>query len=296
MSQQEVWTVKRLLEWTTLRFTKQSIDSAQLEASLLLAAAMGIKRIELYMKYDSIPAEAVLTKFREFVKRRLADEPVAYILGSREFFSLSFEINKNVLIPRPETEDLVIKTLDILKTLPENTRPRLCDAGTGSGAIAVAAAKNWSKHLAAPTDENKIIAVDIDENALSLAKTNAEKNGVADRIEFIQSDLLENTEGTFDIIVSNPPYISQSEYDALPPLVKNYEPQLALLAGNKGTEVIEKIAAQAAEKLNSGGTLLLEISPFIADFVRKLLLPNWNEVEILKDSFKRDRIAVAVKR
>ncbi|GHT30453.1 release factor glutamine methyltransferase [Planctomycetales bacterium] len=296
MSQQEVWTVKRLLEWTTDRFAKQSIESAQLEASLLLAAAMECKRIEIFMMYESIPAEPVLTRFRGFVKRRIAEEPVAYILGVREFFSLPFEVNKNVLIPRPETEDLVVKALDILKTLPEGSCPRICDAGTGSGAVAVAVAKNWAKHLAVPSEENKIIAVDIDENALSIAKTNAEKNGVAQRIEFILSDLLENTEGMFDIIVSNPPYISQSEYDLLPPLVKNYEPQRALLAGPKGTEIIEILAKQALEKLNAGGTLLMEISPFIADSMREILLPEWNEVEILKDSFNRDRIAVAVKR
>jgi release factor glutamine methyltransferase len=295
MSQQEVWTVKRLLEWTTDRFAKQSIESARLEASLLLAAAMECKRIEIFMMYESIPAEPVLDRFRGFVKRRIAEEPVAYILGTREFFSLPFEVDKNVLIPRPETEDLVVKALDILKTFPEGTFPRICDVGTGSGAVAVAVAKNWAKHLAVPSEGNKITAVDIDGNALSIAKKNAEKNGVADRIEFVQSNLLDNTEGTFALIVSNPPYISQEEYNVLPPLVKDYEPEKALLAGPKGTEIIEILAKQALAKLNAGGTLLMEISPFIAEAVKDLLLPNWNEVQIIEDSFNRDRIAVAVR-
>ncbi|MDR0869648.1 MAG: peptide chain release factor N(5)-glutamine methyltransferase [Planctomycetaceae bacterium] len=286
----ELWTVKRLLEWTTDFFKKKNFDTPRLEAEILLAAAMNVKRIALYTAYDSEPADAQRTVFRGFVKRRGAGEPAAYLVGYREFYSLPFKVDKRVLIPRPETESLVLEGIDYLKTLPEGTTPSVIDIGTGSGAVAVSLAKNLPKK----SNNAKITAVDISADALTVAKENAAKNGVADKIEFVQSDLLTNVNGTFDLILSNPPYVSKAQYDALPVDVKNYEPQLALLSGETGTEVIERIIVQAKEKLNSGGALFIEGSPFLLPAVEKML-NNWHNVRIINDNAGLNRIITATR-
>lgn len=299
MSQTETWTVKRLLEWTSDYFNQKGIESPRLEAEILLSTALGIKRIELYTNFETEPDEEKRIRFREFVKRRGVGEPVAYLVGFKEFFSLPFKVDRNVLIPRPETEQLVLETLDRLKALPQGSSTKICDVGTGSGAIAVAVAKNWPKNLMKPckseTADFRIVAVDICPKALEIARQNAEMNNVADRIKFVQSDLLNSVNGPFDLIVSNPPYVSESEYAALPNDVKNYEPQSALLAGPTGTEIIERLIEQTAEKLKSGGTLLVEGSPMIADQVA-VLFAGWNEVRILKDDANRQRFITATKK
>lgn len=290
MSTLETWTVKRLLEWTTDFFTKKGIDTPRLEAEILLAAALGFKRIELYTNFETEPDEARRTRFREFVKRRGAGEPVAYLVGFKEFFSIPLRVDSNVLIPRPETEQLVLEALDALKAMPPGAAPEVCDVGTGSGAIAVALAKNWPKTLRG----GRIVAVDLSPGALAVARENAQSAGVDGRIEFLVSDLLAALPGPFDLIVSNPPYVSESEYEALPADVKNFEPKSALLAGPKGGEVIERLAAQARDKLNPGGRLLIEGSPMIATDVARLLA-DWKDVRILKDSAGLERFIIAEK-
>jgi len=286
------WTVNRLLHWTRDFFKKKGIEKPQLEAEILLAHAMKIKRIELYTAFETEPTEAQRTVFRDFVKRRGNGEPSAYLTGSKEFYSLLFKVDSNVLIPRPETEDLVLQTLDILKAYPEGYAPAVVDVGTGSGIIAVTLAKHFPKHLAPMA---KIVAVDLSAEALNVARSNAEANGVADRIEWRRSDLLEQVSETLDVIVSNPPYISQAEYEALPMDVKNFEPKEALLAGTKGTEVLERLISQAADRLRSSGHLLMEVSPMIAESATELL-HDWNNVQILPDSAGRQRIVCGQKR
>ena len=285
----ETWTVSRLLAWTRDFFKKKGIEKPQLEAEILLAHAMNIKRIDLYTAYDTEPSEAQRTVFRDFVKRRGNGEPSAYLTGSREFFSLRFNVDRNVLIPRPETEDLVLQTLDIFKTFSEGTVPIIADIGTGSGIIAVTLAKQLQKYLRAV----KIIAADISTEALTVAQSNAEIHGVAEMIEFRQSDLLEQISEPLDIVVSNPPYISQSEYESLPVDVKKFEPKTALLAGVNGTEVIERLIVQSESRLQPGGHLLMEVSPMIAQPVADLLY-SWDDVQILLDSSGRQRIVCAV--
>ncbi|GHT17735.1 release factor glutamine methyltransferase [Planctomycetales bacterium] len=280
MPPEETWTVSRLLGWTADFFKNKGIEKPRLEAEILLAAAMKLKRVELYTNYDTEPDEQQRTLFRDFVKRRGSGEPVAYLVGFKEFYSIPFKVNRSVLIPRPETEDIVLHAVDVLKQ-SESKPPLLCDVGTGSGAIAVAVAKN--------VPGVHVIAIDISSEALTTAKSNAELNGVADRIKFRRSDLLNDVPEIFDIIVSNPPYVSQSEYDALPADVKNFEPKSALLAGQKGTEVIEQLIAQAAVKLKPGGSLFIEGSPMIADAVADLM-SNWQNVQIIKDSAGHKRI------
>jgi len=289
MTAEETWTIHRLLHWTRDFFQKKGIE--KLEAEILLAHAMKIKRIELYTAFETEPTEAQRTTFRDLVKRRGNGEPTAYLTGYKEFYSLLFNVDHHVLIPRPETEDLVLHTLDILKTYSADCTPVLADVGTGSGIVAITLAKHLPKHLAQAT---KIIALDISPEALNVARGNAETHGVVDRMDWRQSDLLEQVSETLDIVVSNPPYISQSEYEALPADVKNFEPKVALFAGTKGTEVVERLIPQAAARLRAGGHLLMEVSPMIAEAVAKLL-HDWDNVRIIPDSAGRQRIVYGSK-
>ncbi|MDR0335889.1 MAG: peptide chain release factor N(5)-glutamine methyltransferase [Planctomycetaceae bacterium] len=290
MSTAETWTVKRLLEWTTDFFKKKGIDMPRLEAEILLSAALKLKRIELYTNFETEPTEPQRTIFREFVKRRGMGEPVAYLVGFKEFYSISLKVDPNVLIPRPETEQLVLETLDILKTFSIHSSPSVCDVGTGSGAIAIAVAKNLPQSVKQTT----IVAVDNSTEALKVAKLNAISNGVAGQIEFLYSDLLTEVTEIFDVIVGNLPYISQSEYDILPNEIKNFEPSQALLAGAKGIEVIERLAAQLPTKLKPNGFVLLECSPMIAQSVASLFV-TWNNVQIIKDNAGHQRLVVATR-
>ena len=286
----ETWTVKRLLEWTTDFFKQKGIESARLEAEILLADAMGIKRIELYTNFETEPDDDKRGIFRDFVKRRGAGEPVAYLVGFREFYSLRFKVNQDVLIPRPETEQLVLEAIDFLKQFSEGAAVEICDVGTGSGAIAIAIAKHRPKTLGTLT----VCATDFSRTALTVAEENAKIHSVD--IQFVESDLLAAVSGPFDLIVSNPPYISATEYESLPNDVKNYEPKLALLAGATGTEMIERLLVEAYGKLKPGGRLLLEISPMIADRMSALFDGNWTDVAVLNDAAGRQRIVCATKK
>ncbi len=260
------WTIGRLLAWTTDYLKRQGAESPRLDAEILLAAARGCQRIELYTSFDERADEAVRQKFREWVRRRAEGMPVAYLVGHKEFYSLSFRVTPDVLIPRPETELLVVRLFDLAKQRgAEAHRLSIADVGTGSGIMAVAAAK----HL--PTA--KVAAIDLSANALAVAHENAAVHGVADRIEWFQSDLFSAVpaDRQFDFIASNPPYVSSAEFAKLPATVKSFEPQEALEAGPRGTEVIERLVPEAAERLTAGGWLLIEISPMIEAAAREIL-------------------------
>jgi release factor glutamine methyltransferase len=262
MTNSEPWTIGRLLTWTTDFLRDKGADSPRLDAEVLLAHARDCQRIELYTSFEEEPAEEIRTAFRELVQRRAAGTPVAYLVGHREFFSLSFQVTPDVLIPRPETELLVVRALDLSKSLAVS---QIADIGTGSGILAICCAK----HI----PESRITAIDICPNALKVAAINAEKHSVADSIEFLQSDLLAScpAEARFDLIVSNPPYISTAELAELDGDVCNHEPHLALVGGAEGTEVIERLIPQAVEQLNPGGWLLVEVSPHNAERVAGLI-------------------------
>lgn len=265
MAQTEVWTVGRLLGWTTDYLKQHGSESPRLDAETLLAETLGCQRIELYTTFDSVPGDQVRTAFRQLVRRRAEGMPVAYLVGRREFYSLSFRVTPDVLIPRPETELLVVALLDLARKRPADREITVCDVGTGSGIIAVCAAK----HLPAA----RVTAIDVSPAALEVARTNAAEHGVEDRIELVESDLFAAVpaERRFDFIVSNPPYVRQSEVASLPPDVRDFEPRQALVAGERGTEVIESLVPQAAERLNPGGHLLVEINPALCDAVESLI-------------------------
>jgi release factor glutamine methyltransferase len=254
-----------LLEWTTDYLKTHGADSPRLDAEILLAQSLACRRIELYTRFQEEPDEDRRSTFRGLVKRRAEGTPVAYLVGRQEFFSLSFAVTPDVLIPRPETELLVVALLDLAKGAAAGRPIRVADIGAGSGILAVCAAKYLP--LASVT------AVDISPPALAVAKSNAAEHGVAERIRWVEGDLFSAVpEGErFDFIVSNPPYISTAEMEALAPEVKNHEPRVALAAGPRGTDVIERLIPAAAERLEPGGHLLMEISPMIHDRVRALV-------------------------
>jgi release factor glutamine methyltransferase len=280
----ETWTVLRLLTWTTEYLKSHGSENPRLDAEVLLAHARGCERIMLYTAFDEVVSDDVRTQFRELVKRRAEGVPVAYLVGKREFYSLNFRVTADVLIPRPETEFVVVAALEVLKSskfriqgsklAEENAAQTLnfepgtlnwiADVGTGSGAIAVSIAKH------APSCH--IVATDISPAALAIAKENARAHGVADRIEFLEGDLLSllPAEPRFAVIASNPPYIAESELATLAPSVRDHEPRHALIAGPTGTEIIERLVPQAADRLLPGGGLILEISPQIASRVTAL--------------------------
>lgn len=288
MTEADKWTVGRLLEWTTDYLKKHGADSPRLDAEVLLAEARGCQRIELYTAFGEEASEQVRTAFRELVRRRAEGTPVAYLVGRREFYSLSFFVNPDVLIPRPESEFLVITLLDLAKR-HRNVRPRIVDVGTGSGILAICAAK----HL----PDAEIIALDISLPALQVARRNAETHRVSDRIDFRQGNLLEATAGSgpADFIVSNPPYVSETEFSSLPRDVREHEPRLAVVAGPEGTEVIARLATQSARQLAPGGWLLLEISPMIESKVHDLLKQTnqFRDISTVKDLAKLPRVVRA---
>ncbi|GAB6184879.1 peptide chain release factor N(5)-glutamine methyltransferase [Thermopirellula anaerolimosa] len=289
MPETEVWTIGRLLAWTTEYLGRHGSESPRLDAEVLLAAAKGCRRIDLYAAFEEIASDEVRAKFRSMVRERADGTPVAYLVGRREFFSLSFHVTPAVLIPRPETEDLVVRMLDLAKEFTSESPVRVCDVGTGSGVLAVCAAK----HL----PQAEITAVDVSKEALRVAEENAERLGLAERIRFLQSDLLDALppQESFHLICSNPPYVSEEEFARLPRDVREHEPYQALVAGPRGTEIIARLVPQAAERLVPGGWLLIEISPMIREAVEAILAaePRLEPGPILKDSARRWRIAQA---
>lgn len=256
------WTVGRLLTWTAGWLGDKGSDSPRLDAEVLLAHVRGCQRILLYATFDEVVPDDQRNRFRELVKRRAAGEPVAYLVGSREFFSLPFTVSPAVLVPRPETEGLVVRGIDLVKSAEA---PRIVDVGTGSGAIAVALAKQLPQAT--------LVATDLSHAALDVARGNAARHGVAERIAFVESDLLEaaNLAGPWSLIVSNPPYVRDDEFANLPRDVRDYEPRSALVAGPRGVEVIERLAGEASERLVPGGWLLVEAGPSVAAAVEAIL-------------------------
>lgn len=290
MADTEPWTILRLLAWTTDFLKRKGVEQPRLDAEVLLAHARSCQRIDLYTAFDQTPSDEVRTAFRELVKRRAEGTPVAYLVGRKEFFSLSFRVTGDVLIPRPETEHLVIESLDLLKPLADrNPPPAVADVGTGSGAIAVS--------LAVHAPRAEITATDLSPAALEVAKTNAAEHSVAARIAFLQGDLLAPlpAEPGFDLVVSNPPYISTKEMDSLAGEVKNHEPQMALEAGPEGTEIIARLVPQAADRLRPGGWLLVEISPMIEAAVHSLFAAEGRlaPAATIKDLAGRARVVKA---
>lgn len=289
MSAEEPWTVGRLLKWTADYLQQQKADSPRLDAELLLAQSLGCKRIELYTRFDEVVADEPRGKFRNLVKQRASGMPVAYLLGRKEFYSRDFRVTPDVLIPRPETEHLVIAALDRLREIAKTGAPQICDVGTGSGCVAITLAKEL------PTLH--VTAIEISPAALVVAAENAEKLGVAERIEFVEGDLLTTLPETpaFDAIVSNPPYIGLVEKPTLPRDVLQFEPHGALFSGEDGLDAIRALVDQAPSRLKPGGWLLIEFGPVVADAATAILAgsPHFETPTVEKDLAKLPRILIA---
>ncbi len=286
----EGWSIARLLNWTADFFKAHGAEQPRLDAEILLAEALGCERIELYTRFSEEPTPSQRETFRDWVRRHGAGEPVAYLVGHREFFSLRFQVSPAVLIPRPETEHLVSEAIDIIRQDVFDDDPIwLADVGTGCGNIAIAIAKHGERV--------RIVAVDVSPPALELAARNAHAHRVSDAIQFAESDLLSNIESPqkFHLIVSNPPYIGLDERDQLDRSVVNFEPAEALFSqGPCGTEVIQRLIDQSAQRLLEGGMLIFEISPMIADDCRRMIEQSpLDLVRIIKDLAGLQRVVVA---
>jgi len=273
---EESWTVLKVLQWTTEYFHLKDIEQPRASAEVLLAHVLGMERIQLYLNYDRplIPGE--LASYRELIRRRAAREPTQYITGKQEFWSLEFEVNPAVLIPRSETELLVEKALELVRSSSKT----VLDLGTGSGAIAIA--------LAHECPAIRVIATDRSFSALLVARRNASCHHVDDRITFVSSDLFESfspSSASFDVIISNPPYIGEKEFPHLAPEIIQYEPSAALLAGPQGLAVIRRIIRAAPTHLKGEGSLLIEIGAGQAEILRAELgqEPLIDQFEFIKD-------------
>lgn len=286
------WTVARLLAWTREYFERAKVESPRLCAEILLAHAMGCQRIALFTRYESVPDAATLDRFRENVKQAASGKPIAYLTGHKEFFALAFEVTPDVLIPRPETELLVERAITLAKQHAggADQPPRILDLGTGSGCIAVSLAKNLPAA--------RLFASDLSAAALAVAQRNAAKHGVAERIDFREGDLLQpwRDADSFDIIVSNPPYIGLREAPSLPSNVRDHEPHAALFAGDDGLAVLRRIVDDGPGFLAPGGQLLTEIAYNQSRAARQLLADaGWSDIVTYKDGLSHERVVHARK-
>jgi release factor glutamine methyltransferase len=265
-------TVLEVLQSTTTYFQKHQIESPRLNAEHLLARVLGKTRMELYLEFERTLSETELAQLRELVKRRGQSEPLQHLLGTVEFCGQVFAIDKRALVPRPETEELV--ELVIAECGSRNAK-RILDIGTGSGVIALSLAKQFP--------EANITAIDISEGALALAKENAVRLGLSDRVRFEKGDLLENLPERFDLIVANLPYVSMRDRHLLAPEVL-HDPEIALFAGPIGDELVRRLIEVAPGHLSPGGLLALEIGINQAEGLTEFLRQkNYHDIRSKKD-------------
>ena len=266
-SPKKIWTILDLITWGTGYLTEKNIDDARLTIELMLAHVLRFKRIQLYTSFDRPMSEDELARFKELLKRRLTGEPLQYILGETEFMGLKFAVDARVLIPRPETELLVEKAVELIKQkYLHETAISILDIGTGSGCIAIS--------LAVLVPNANILAIDISAEALAVAKKNAEDNGVAERIEFRQADILTLQDHSltqqFHCILANPPYISLKESAEVPKEVKDFEPGASLTDNENGLKYYPVIAHIAQGSLVKEGIVGVEHAYDQSESIRKI--------------------------
>ena len=275
------WTTLSVLDWTTQRFHEAGIAGARLEAQILLAHVLGCSRVQLYTGFDKPLGEAELASYRGLIKRRLAGEPVSYLVGETEFWGLSFHVEPSVLVPRPDTETVI----EVVRTArPDRAAPcRILDLCTGSGVIAVSLAREFAAA--------QVVATEISPAAAALARKNATRNAVADRVEVREGDLFAPVRGErFDVIAANPPYIASSMIPTLPAEVRR-EPVVALDGGGDGMAFYDRICAEARVHLADGGALIVEHGYDQADAVRaRLTAAGFTGITLVHDLGKNPRV------
>jgi release factor glutamine methyltransferase len=269
----ETKTLLEVLQSTTAYFAKHEIENPRLNAEHLIAQVLKLSRLELYLEFECKLNEDELARLRELVRRRAQGEPLQHLLGTVEFCGQTFTIDKRAMVPRPETEQLV--ELLVSEIGDHRSAIRIIDVGTGSGIIALSLAKQFP--------HAEVYAVDISENALALARENANQLGLSDRIRFRKGNLLEDIDERFDLIVANLPYISMQDRHLLSREVM-HDPEIALFGGDRGDELIRKLIEQAPLHLNGAGLLALEIGINQAEGLCEFLrLKNYHDIESKKD-------------
>jgi len=281
----EVWSVKRVLGWAADDLRSRGNDGARLDVELLLGKVLGLDRIGLIMHSERPLSAEELGRFRELFKRRRAGEPVAYLLGQREFFGINLRVDARVLVPRPDTERLVEVALE--RTRARSMLGRALDLCTGSGCVAIAFAKSR------PTWQ--VTASDLSPDALQVASDNAHRTGAIRNLRLLQGSLFAPVAGErFDLITANPPYIPAGEIAALPPDVQKFEPRLALDGGADGLDLVRQIVARAPAHLAPGGLLALEIAYDQGPRALGILEQHgYLEPQLARDLGGRDRVVSA---
>jgi release factor glutamine methyltransferase len=300
-AQETVWTVRRLLAWVGEAFTRRGLDSPKLSAEILLSHVLGVERLKLYTDPEREASKGELERLRGLVGRALKDEPVQYLTGEAWFFGLPLSVDRRVLVPRPCTEMMV-------ETVLQRSRPagdvagsagrangqglRILDLCTGSGCVAVALAKNLK--------EASVTATDVSADSLAVARSNAERHGVV--VDFREGDLFgalrEDERGTFNVILANPPYIPDAEWDQVPPNVKSHEPVLALRGGHDGLDLVRPIIKRAADWLKPDGVLMVETAASNAQAALKIAedVDRYADGRVVKDLEGLDRFVLATAR
>lgn len=299
----QLWTTRRLLAWMTEAFTKRGLDSPRLQAELLLAHVIGCDRLRLYMDADRPASELERSTLRDLVSRALAHEPVQYLVGETWFFSLPFFVDSRVLIPRPATETIVEHVIQHARVDPgfggkTGEGVLIADVCTGSGCIAIALLKNLR--------EARAVATDISAEALEVARRNAQRHGVLDRLDLLQGDLLaplrafpgSRGDGQIHYLVSNPPYIPDDEWEAVAPNVRNFEPTAALRGGADGLRFVSVLIEQGPVLVRAGGQVLIEVAESTAEQALDLMRshPLIEHAEILEDFEGRPRVILGRRR
>ncbi|MBW1788016.1 MAG: peptide chain release factor N(5)-glutamine methyltransferase [Deltaproteobacteria bacterium] len=290
----ENWTIQDLLRVTSPYLGKKGIDNPRLDAEVLLAFLLGTDRVDLYLNFDQPLTEKEISGYRTLIRRRVSREPLQYITGHQEFWSLDFAVDRRVLIPRPETELLVEKALELAggPHSPPVERTEILDLGTGAGPIAVT--------LAHELPSARIVATDISGDSLQVARLNATNHGVLDRLILRCGDLweaLEEADGPFHLIVSNPPYVAGEEFPDLPPEVRDFEPESALLAGEKGFYYVERIIREALPYIRQDGWLMVEMAPSHTEKALRLMddMKGYASSLRIRDYSGRYRVAMGRK-
>ncbi len=281
-------TVLNAITLATEYFEKKGIDSPRTNAEILLANILNCKRLDLYLRFDQPLKETEVELYRQFIARRGKYEPVQYIVGNTEFYGLNIDVNPSVLIPRPETEILVETILNKSNTMDD---ARILDIGSGSGNISIALGKNFP--------DAEIISLDISDEAINLAQHNANKNNVSN-IKFVKGSIISTgilNDQQFDIIVSNPPYVSIEEYPGLQKEITLYEPVNAVTDNEDGLKFYRKISEFSMERLVDGGSLFFEIGMGQLNHVNSIMKENgFKEINIVKDYQQIDRVIYGIKK
>ncbi len=287
------YRVLDILKLSAEYLEKKGIDNARLNAELLLGHILKLNRVQLYLNFERPLTPAELDEYRQLLRRRAAHEPIQYILGETEFYSLKFKLNRFTLIPRPETELLVETVIDqCRKRFSDKGKVLMLDIGTGCGNIAIALAKNLP--------DCQIVAIDIQPEAIKIAEQNAANHEVTDRIQFQQLDIFSDQAKwmtQFHVVVSNPPYIARHEFERLPPEVKNFEPYIALDGGKDGLIFYGRVAELVPQLLAPDGFIAVEIGASQADAVKDLFLKTaaFQSIELICDLNRLPRIILAQK-